>query len=149
VPANRFATLFLARLDTAAGDLRWVNAGHAGPLVARADGGHEVLEPTGTILGAFPDLSWDEGRTRLGAGDVLVLLSDGVREASRAAGSDLGPERLAAAVRAIAARRRPRLSRQRPRDSARAMRRRPHLRRPAPAANQPGGRPREYPPTHR
>jgi sigma-B regulation protein RsbU (phosphoserine phosphatase) len=99
VPPNRYATLFLARLETATGELRWVNAGHAGPLVARADGGHEILEGTGTILGCFPDARWDEGRTTLGPGDVLVLVSDGVLEAARAAASDLGPERLAALVR--------------------------------------------------
>jgi sigma-B regulation protein RsbU (phosphoserine phosphatase) len=100
VPPNRFATLFLARADTATGEVVWVNAGHAGPLVARSDGSHEVLEATGTILGAFADASWEEGRTTLGPGDVLVLLSDGVMEAARAAASDLGPERLAAVVRA-------------------------------------------------
>jgi serine phosphatase RsbU (regulator of sigma subunit) len=100
VPPNRYATLFLARLETATGDLRWVNAGHAGPLVARADGGHELLGGTGTILGCFPDARWEEGRTTLGPGDVLVLLSDGVLEAARAAASDLEPEHLAALVRA-------------------------------------------------
>jgi serine phosphatase RsbU (regulator of sigma subunit) len=99
VPANRFATLFLARLDTTSGELRWVNAGHAGPLLARADGSHEVLHATGTILGAFPDAAWSEGRTTLGPGDVLVLLSDGVMEAARERASDLGPARLAAVVR--------------------------------------------------
>jgi serine phosphatase RsbU (regulator of sigma subunit) len=99
VPPNRFATLFLARLDAASGDLAWVNAGHAGPLLSRPDGSHEVLEPTGTILGPFEDASWSEGRTRLGPGDVLVLLSDGVMEAARAAASDLGPDRLVAVVR--------------------------------------------------
>jgi phosphoserine phosphatase RsbU/P len=99
VPPNRFATLFLARADTATGEVLWVNAGHAAPLVARPDGRHEVLEATGTILGAFADASWGEGRTTLGPGDVLVLLSDGVMEAARAAASDLGPERLAAVVR--------------------------------------------------
>jgi serine phosphatase RsbU (regulator of sigma subunit) len=100
VPPNRFATLFLARVDTATGDVLWVNAGHAGPLVARADGTHEVLAATGTILGVFADAAWAEGRTTLGPGDVLVLLSDGVMEAARAAARDLGPERLAAVVRA-------------------------------------------------
>jgi phosphoserine phosphatase RsbU/P len=100
VPANRYATLFLARIDTATGDVLWVNAGHAGPLVVRSDGSQEILEANGTILGAFPGLSWGEGRTSLAAGDVLVLLSDGVTEAAREAASDLGPERLAAAVRA-------------------------------------------------
>ncbi len=99
VPPNRFATLFLARLDTSSGELAWVNAGHAGPLVARADGSHEVLDATGTILGAFPDAAWREGRMTLGPGDVLVLLSDGVMEAARAAASDLNPARLIAVVR--------------------------------------------------
>jgi sigma-B regulation protein RsbU (phosphoserine phosphatase) len=99
VPPNRFATLFLARADTATGDVAWVNAGHAPPIVARSDGTHEVLEATGTILGAFRDASWEEGRTRIGPGDVLVLLSDGVMEAAREAEGDLGPDRLAAIVR--------------------------------------------------
>ncbi|HYN03502.1 MAG TPA: PP2C family protein-serine/threonine phosphatase, partial [Vicinamibacteria bacterium] len=100
VPANRFATLFLARVDTTTGEVLWVNAGHAGPLVVRAGDGQEVLEATGTILGAFADVSWGQGRTSLGPGDVLVLLSDGVMEAARVAASELGPDRLAAAVRA-------------------------------------------------
>jgi phosphoserine phosphatase RsbU/P len=100
VPANRFATLFLARADTATGEVLWVNAGHTAPLVARSDGTHEVLEATGTILGAFPEATWENGRTTLGRGDVLVMLSDGVVEAARTAGHDLGPERLAAVVRA-------------------------------------------------
>ena len=99
VPANRFATLFLSRLDTATGELVWVNAGHAGPLLARADGTREILEATGTILGVFESASWSEGRTTLGPGDVLVILSDGVVEAARAAASDLGPDSLAAVVR--------------------------------------------------
>jgi sigma-B regulation protein RsbU (phosphoserine phosphatase) len=99
VPPNRFATLFLARADTTSGEVVWVNAGHAAPLVARPDGSHEVLEATGTILGVFPDASWQERRTTLEPGDVLVLLSDGVVEAAREAGGDLGPARLAAIVR--------------------------------------------------
>jgi len=100
VPTNRFATLFLARADTATGEVVWVNAGHAAPLVARRDGTHEILAATGTILGVLADTSWEERRTSLGPGDVLILLSDGVVEAAREAGGDLGPHRLAAVVRA-------------------------------------------------
>jgi serine phosphatase RsbU (regulator of sigma subunit) len=102
VPANRFATLFLSRLDTGSGELSWANAGHAGPLVARADGSHELLRATGTILGVFEEASWSEGRTTLGPGDVLVLVSDGVVEAARAGSNELGPEGLLAIVRARA-----------------------------------------------
>jgi sigma-B regulation protein RsbU (phosphoserine phosphatase) len=98
IPPNRFATLFLARVHAGSGELVWVNAGHSAPLVARSDGSRDLLEATGTILGVFPDAAWGEGRTTLGPGDVLVLLSDGVVEAARATANDLGAERLAAIV---------------------------------------------------
>jgi serine phosphatase RsbU (regulator of sigma subunit) len=47
----------------------------------------------------FDDAEWGEERVQLPAGGALVLLSDGVVEASRASSSDLGPERLATIVR--------------------------------------------------
>jgi sigma-B regulation protein RsbU (phosphoserine phosphatase) len=98
VPANRFATLVLARLDIASGELTWANAGHAAPLLIRSDGGHTGLAATGTILGVFDDAAWQEQRTLLPPGAALVLLSDGVMEATRATASELGPEQLAAVV---------------------------------------------------
>ena len=103
VPPNRFGTLVLARLDTASGELTWANAGHAAALVVRPDGSHVALEATGTVLGVFEQAEWREERTPLPPGAVLVLLSDGVVEAARAAASDLGPERLATVVRAAGA----------------------------------------------
>jgi sigma-B regulation protein RsbU (phosphoserine phosphatase) len=99
VPRNRFATCS-SPAPTRPRERVWVNAGHTAPFVARSDGSHEVFEATGTILGVFRDISWEERRTRFGPGDVLVLLSDGVMEAAREAGGDLGPGRLAAVVRA-------------------------------------------------
>ena len=54
------------------------------------------------MLGVFDDTEWAEQRVLLPAGGVLVLLSDGVVEASRSSASDLGPERLAAVVRPTA-----------------------------------------------
>jgi sigma-B regulation protein RsbU (phosphoserine phosphatase) len=99
VPPNRFGTLVLARLELATGLLTWANAGHAAALLVRPDGSHAMLEATGTVLGVFDQAEWGEERVRLPPGGVLVLLSDGVVEASRVAASDLGPERLAAVVR--------------------------------------------------
>jgi serine phosphatase RsbU (regulator of sigma subunit) len=100
VPPNRYATLFLARLDTATGDLECVNAGHAVPLVLHADGRSAALEEGGTILGAFPDAAWRAGRVRLDPGDVLVVFSDGVVEAEDATGEAFSPEHLASLARA-------------------------------------------------
>ena len=99
VPPNRFGTLILARLEISTGWLTWVNAGHEAALLALPDGGHATLEATGTVLGVFDEAEWGEQRVQLPAGGALVLLSDGVVEASRASSSDLGPERLATIVR--------------------------------------------------
>ena len=100
VPANRFATLVLARLEIASGLVTWANAGHSGALLVRPDGSHALLEATGTVLGVFDQAEWREERISLPPGGVLVLLSDGVVDAARVTASDLGPERLAAVVRA-------------------------------------------------
>jgi phosphoserine phosphatase RsbU/P len=96
LPPNRFATLFLGRLHPASGELLFINAGHAPPVLVSRTGPLARLEEGGTILGAFPAAQWREGRAALDPGDVLVLLSDGVMEA---AGPGLSPEAVAAAVR--------------------------------------------------
>ena len=96
LPPNRFATLFLARLDPPHGGLRFVNAGHAPPLVVPRDGPPARLETGGTVLGVFPEAEWAEGRVELGPGDVLVILSDGVMDT---AGAGLSHESVARVVR--------------------------------------------------
>ncbi len=98
VPANRYATLLLARLDTLQGRISWVNAGHAAPLLVHVDGRYESMEDGGTILGVFADASWTEGQASTAPGDVLVLCSDGVFEAARAGARPLETRELAAVV---------------------------------------------------
>ncbi len=98
VPPNRYATLLLARLDTALGRVSWVNAGHAAPLLVHVDGRYEAMEDGGTILGVFTDASWAEGQASMEPGDVLVLCSDGVFEAARAVARPLETGELAAVV---------------------------------------------------
>jgi serine phosphatase RsbU (regulator of sigma subunit)/pSer/pThr/pTyr-binding forkhead associated (FHA) protein len=100
VPPNRFGTLVLGRLELDSGWLSWANAGHEAALLVDPHGGHALLEATGTVLGVFEEAVWREERVLLPPGGVLVLLSDGVVEAARAGGHDLGPERLAGVVRA-------------------------------------------------
>jgi sigma-B regulation protein RsbU (phosphoserine phosphatase) len=103
LPANRYATLFIARVDTARGELTWVNAGHAPAFLVRAAGPSAPLADGGTILGVFQGGSWREGRAAMEPGDVLVLCSDGVFEAARATGVGLAPAALAEAARSRAA----------------------------------------------
>jgi phosphoserine phosphatase RsbU/P len=101
VPAGRFATAVLARLDPASGRLDYVNAGHPAPLVIRARGGLEVLESGGLPLGLFDGMPYTAGRVNLERGDTVLLFSDGVLEAGGSTGGEeFGTDRLASLARA-------------------------------------------------
>jgi sigma-B regulation protein RsbU (phosphoserine phosphatase) len=98
--SNRFATLFLALYDDRTRTLRYTNAGHNAPVLARADGSVERLTTGGMVVGAFPSVDFEEGHTTLGAGDMLVLFSDGVTEAQSSTGEEYGEARLSSFVAA-------------------------------------------------
>jgi serine phosphatase RsbU (regulator of sigma subunit) len=97
-PANRFVTLFIAELDPPTSELRFINAGHNPPLVARANGGVEQLESGGLPLGLMPYAEYEVGTVRLDPGDVLVVYSDGVSEANNLAEEEFGMERLSQVI---------------------------------------------------
>ncbi len=100
-PSNKFITFFAAVLDPESGELAFCNAGHNPPLVVRRDGTFEKLEGGGIVLGILPSAVYAEKRRHLGSGDVLVLYSDGVTEATPAGSEDeFGEDRLAEVVAA-------------------------------------------------
>jgi len=90
---EHYATLFFGLYEEAGRRLRWVNCGHLEPILARADGRIERLAPTGTVVGAFPDVIYESAETTLHPGDVMLLFSDGVIEAPFE-GDEFGDERL-------------------------------------------------------
>jgi sigma-B regulation protein RsbU (phosphoserine phosphatase) len=89
---SRYATLFVA--DYERGRLSYVNCGHNPPLLLRASGGVERLMPTAMVVGLVEDWTCEVGETTLGAGDLLVVYSDGISEASLADGEEFGEGRL-------------------------------------------------------
>ena len=93
-----FATVFIGQLNPADGTLRYVNAGHNPPLVARSGGHLDKLEASGIMIGAFPFCDWTEGTTSISAGDCVVVFSDGVTEAEGPSGL-FGEDRLEDIVR--------------------------------------------------
>jgi phosphoserine phosphatase RsbU/P len=95
-PTNRFISFFIGVLDAATGELAYVNAGHNPPLLAHADGEVERLEGTGLVLGILAQARYEKRTCRLAPGDVVVLFSDGVTEASRPdVDEEFGEDRLA------------------------------------------------------
>jgi len=97
--AERFATLFFGIYDDGTRLLRYVNCGHVPPLLLRASGAMETLDPTATPIGAFRQWSCTEGVVTLSAGDTLLIYSDGVTEAESPSGEDFGDERLLRCLR--------------------------------------------------
>ncbi len=95
-----FSTLFYGVLDLDARTLTYVNAGHEPPQFARADGTLGSLEPTGLMLGAFPDAEWDEEQLPFGAGDTVALFTDGLPDARAADGSFFGEDGIRAVLSA-------------------------------------------------
>jgi serine phosphatase RsbU (regulator of sigma subunit)/pSer/pThr/pTyr-binding forkhead associated (FHA) protein len=99
-PSNRFITFFFALVDPRTGEIVFSNAGHNPPLLARGDGSVERLEGGGLIMGLFPQATYEAVTARMCPGDLLVLFSDGLTEATNAAGDEFGEESLIDILRA-------------------------------------------------
>jgi PAS domain S-box-containing protein len=100
---EQFCTAVAARLRPR-GDhvVAWVCvAGHPPPVILRADGSIHWIEGTGALLGVFDDPELSDQEIRLGAGDTLLLYTDGVTEERGDAGA-FGEEGLATVLRAAA-----------------------------------------------
>jgi serine phosphatase RsbU (regulator of sigma subunit) len=92
--SGEFATLFVGLAEPRTGKIKYVNAGHNPPVLARTDGRIEHLAATGFMIGAFPFGDWGEQNVDLGAGDVLAAFTDGVTEAQRRDLEQYGDDRL-------------------------------------------------------
>jgi sigma-B regulation protein RsbU (phosphoserine phosphatase) len=87
---ERYVTLFIAVLDTSTGSFEYANAGHVAPVLLANDGSAAQMLEGGCALGFFNDGVWERGTGRLGAGDRLVLFTDGLTEAENEAGEAFG-----------------------------------------------------------
>jgi sigma-B regulation protein RsbU (phosphoserine phosphatase) len=91
--ASKFATFFYAEWRASERRLRYVNAGHCSPVLLGSLCGRQLSEG-GFPLGMFPTAVFQTGEVLLQAGDLLVLYSDGITEATSKTGDEFGDERL-------------------------------------------------------
>ncbi len=96
--AGRFVTFCYTRIDVAAGRLTYANAGHNPPLLIRANGTAERLNPGGTVLGVFTESAYEQGDFEIGPGDRLIFYTDGITEGRDSSGEEYTEERLADAA---------------------------------------------------
>jgi sigma-B regulation protein RsbU (phosphoserine phosphatase) len=75
------------------------NAGHNPPMLIDVDGTAHFEERGGVPLGMFRDSRYYEYYATIAPGQILVLYTDGVTEATNPGGEEYGRDRLAEAVR--------------------------------------------------
>jgi sigma-B regulation protein RsbU (phosphoserine phosphatase) len=90
---SRFATFFYGEWSPQDRRLSFVNAGHLPPIVVGSCGGRQ-LDKGGLPLGLFRDTDFEVGELTLQPGDMLVLYSDGITEATSDAGEQFEEHRL-------------------------------------------------------
>ncbi|MFC5753149.1 SpoIIE family protein phosphatase [Actinomadura rugatobispora] len=101
--ATRFVTLVLAsaRGQDARVRLRLTSAGHAAPLILRADGTVETVPTGGSLIGVLEDIHSTTADVTLEPTDTCLLYTDGITEAvgGPLGGEVFGDERLCAGLR--------------------------------------------------
>ena len=92
---ERFATLFWGVFDPAASTLRYVNAGHAAPMLFRKGRNRiDRLDEGGPVLGLLPGAQYSAGTVEVKASDLLILYSDGIDEATDQNNQEFGEDRI-------------------------------------------------------
>jgi sigma-B regulation protein RsbU (phosphoserine phosphatase) len=92
-PAAKYATMFLGCYDANSRSLTYSNAGHLPPLLLGRDGGVRRLETSGTVVGLFEEVSYEESAVAMHPGDIFIGYSDGITEPENEFG-EFGEDRL-------------------------------------------------------
>lgn len=99
IPASMFVTCLALSIDLTTGAATFANAGHNLPYVRRRSDEVEQLSARGMPLGLMPGSQYDETRTTIGLGELLLLYSDGITEQHDAHGEMFDYSRTEAVVR--------------------------------------------------
>lgn len=98
---EKFATLFYGLLDPVTHDLAYCNAGHEIPFVFSGEEKPNRLETGGIALGVLDVFPYGEDAVRLGAGDLLVIYSDGIPDATNEFDQPFGESRFISLLRQV------------------------------------------------
>ena len=91
----RFLTAVLAQWQPSTRLFRWIDAGHPPPLLIRTDGSTDELSDAVTYpFGLDGERAFRVAERRIGAGEWVLLYSDGATERQRADGTRIGLEGL-------------------------------------------------------
>ena len=94
--SGRFTTMFFMEINPDNKTLSWVRAGHEPPLVYHgASKSFSELQAGGLVLGVDSSYQYQENLTdNLTGGDIVLIGTDGISEATNADGEFFGKERI-------------------------------------------------------
>jgi sigma-B regulation protein RsbU (phosphoserine phosphatase) len=91
--AEKYATFCFGLYDEEQKTFTYSNAGHLPPILLH-DGEPQLLEVTGTVVGAFPLMQYEERTLAMAPGDILVAYTDGIVEPENVYGEEFGAQRM-------------------------------------------------------
>jgi sigma-B regulation protein RsbU (phosphoserine phosphatase) len=103
--SGRFMTMFYAKIDRGAKRMLWLNAGHEPALVYDPEiDSFDDLSGGGSLpLGIFEEADYTEGQRDIASGQIIVIATDGIREARNRFGEMFGNDSLQTIIRRNAA----------------------------------------------
>lgn len=97
--AEMFVTVWLGILEISTGRMKCANAGHEYPAIMRKGGEFELFKDKhGFVLAGMEGVRYREYELELSAGDRICVYTDGVPEATDAANTLYGTDRMIAAL---------------------------------------------------
>jgi len=100
---NMFMTMFYGEIDIKEKIIRWVKAGHEPAILYTPEtDSYELLAGEGLPLGVMEDAVYKELQKPIHSGQIILIGTDGIKEAVDANGEMFGNERLLDAVRKYA-----------------------------------------------
>jgi serine phosphatase RsbU (regulator of sigma subunit) len=101
---NLFMTLFYGEIDIKEKIIRWVKAGHEPAILyTPGAGSYELLAGEGLPLGVMEDAVYPEFQKQIHSGQIILIITDGIKESVNSSGEMFGNERLLEPIRNTAA----------------------------------------------
>ncbi len=100
---GKFVTFLYGVLDSETRTLDYCNAGQVYPILI-SQGSAQSLDHGGAVLGVFPQWEYENAKIEFRDGDRLLLVTDGITEASDVDDQEFGEEKLAEAALACSKR---------------------------------------------